>query len=151
MPGKKAMHLTRRERQIMDVIYQLGSATVGDVQAVVKPALRHRIAGNYAAQANNLTSDRLIHWAVPWLDAAGRCYPSHRHRAHQARDVLLEQLHRQSDEIIEVHELAIPCGQDTTERGIEIRSHIVEQDTFFEVDDIVFEVAADMRFSSAAA
>jgi MoxR-like ATPase len=35
-------------------------ATVGDVQAIIKPALRHRIAGNYAAQANNLTSDRLI-------------------------------------------------------------------------------------------
>jgi len=35
-------------------------ATAGDVQAIVRPALRHRIAGNYAAQANNLTSDRLI-------------------------------------------------------------------------------------------
>ena len=35
-------------------------ATVGDVQWLVKPALRHRIAGNYAAQANNLTSDKLI-------------------------------------------------------------------------------------------
>ncbi len=35
-------------------------ATVGDVQAVVKPALRHRIAGNYAAQANELSSDKLI-------------------------------------------------------------------------------------------
>ncbi len=35
-------------------------ATIGDVQAVIKPALRHRIAGNYAAQANNTTSDRLI-------------------------------------------------------------------------------------------
>jgi len=35
-------------------------ATVGDVQAVVKPALRHRIAGNYAAQANDLGSDQLI-------------------------------------------------------------------------------------------
>ena len=35
-------------------------ATLGDVQAVVKPALRHRIAGNYAAQANSLTSDNLI-------------------------------------------------------------------------------------------
>jgi len=35
-------------------------ATVGDIQAVAKPALRHRIAGNYAAQANNLTGDRLI-------------------------------------------------------------------------------------------
>ena len=30
------------------------------MQAIVRPALRHRIAGNYAAQANNLTSDRLI-------------------------------------------------------------------------------------------
>jgi len=35
-------------------------ATIGDVQWIVKPALRHRIAGNYAAQANNLTSDQLI-------------------------------------------------------------------------------------------
>ncbi len=35
-------------------------ATVGDVQAVAKPALRHRIAGNYASQANALTSDRLV-------------------------------------------------------------------------------------------
>jgi len=35
-------------------------ATIGDVQAIIRPALRHRIAGNYAAQANNLTSDRII-------------------------------------------------------------------------------------------
>ena len=35
-------------------------ATAGDVQALAKPALRHRIAGNYAAQANNLTSDQLV-------------------------------------------------------------------------------------------
>ena len=35
-------------------------ATIGDVQAVVKPTLRHRIAGNYAAQAQNLNGDRLI-------------------------------------------------------------------------------------------
>ncbi|MGQ9576327.1 MAG: AAA family ATPase [Thermoguttaceae bacterium] len=35
-------------------------ATIGDVQAVIRPALRHRIVGNQAAQANNLTSDRLI-------------------------------------------------------------------------------------------
>jgi MoxR-like ATPase len=43
-------------------------ATVGDVQWLVKPALRHRIAGNYAAQANNLTSDSLLNMlleAVP--------------------------------------------------------------------------------------
>ncbi len=35
-------------------------AAVGDVQAIIKPALRHRIAGNFAAQANDLTSDQLI-------------------------------------------------------------------------------------------
>jgi MoxR-like ATPase len=35
-------------------------ASLGDVRAVVKPALRHRIAPNYAAQANNLSSDQLI-------------------------------------------------------------------------------------------
>ena len=35
-------------------------AAVSDVQAVVKPALRHRIAGNYAAQANNVGSEQLI-------------------------------------------------------------------------------------------
>ena len=35
-------------------------ATVGDVQWLSKPALRHRVAGNYTAQANNLTSDQLI-------------------------------------------------------------------------------------------
>ncbi|NQT41564.1 MAG: MoxR family ATPase, partial [Planctomycetes bacterium] len=35
-------------------------ATVNDIQAVIKPALRHRIAGNYAAQANSINSDQLI-------------------------------------------------------------------------------------------
>ncbi len=35
-------------------------ATVADVQAVAKPALRHRIAGNYTAQANNVNSEKLI-------------------------------------------------------------------------------------------
>jgi len=35
-------------------------ATIGDVQWLIKPALRHRIAGNFAAQASNLDSDRLI-------------------------------------------------------------------------------------------
>lgn len=36
-----------------------------------------------------LAGDRLIHWAVPWLDAAGRCYSQHRDVAHGARDELL--------------------------------------------------------------
>ncbi len=37
-----------------------------------------------------LVGDRLMHWVVPWLDAAGRCYPDERETAHRARDVLLD-------------------------------------------------------------
>jgi len=35
-------------------------ATIDDIQKLAKPALRHRIAGNYAAQANNVGSERMI-------------------------------------------------------------------------------------------
>src|SRR5262245_50043546 len=42
------------------ILYGRYHATVADVQAVAKPALRHRIAGNYAAQAHGLTSEKLI-------------------------------------------------------------------------------------------
>ncbi|MFO0902739.1 MAG: MoxR family ATPase [Pirellulales bacterium] len=35
-------------------------ATVGDVQAVAKPALRHRLACNYAAQAKGLNPEKII-------------------------------------------------------------------------------------------
>ncbi|MGY8767161.1 MAG: AAA family ATPase [Pirellulales bacterium] len=50
------------------IMYGRYHASVADVQAIVKPALRHRIAGNYAAQANNLSSDELLNMlleAVP--------------------------------------------------------------------------------------
>ncbi|MFI4876310.1 MAG: AAA family ATPase [Blastopirellula sp. JB062] len=42
------------------ILYGRYHASAADVQAVAKPALRHRIAGNYAAQANNLSSEDLI-------------------------------------------------------------------------------------------
>jgi MoxR-like ATPase len=42
------------------ILYGRYHATVGDVQAVAKPALRHRIASNYAAQAANVASEQLI-------------------------------------------------------------------------------------------
>lgn len=42
------------------ILYGRYHATVADVKAVAKPALRHRIAGNYAAQANGLGSEQLI-------------------------------------------------------------------------------------------
>ncbi|MGB8360513.1 MAG: hypothetical protein WCE80_03870 [Acidimicrobiia bacterium] len=36
-----------------------------------------------------LLGDRVIHWAVPWLDAVGRSYPAHHDAAHHDRDALL--------------------------------------------------------------
>jgi MoxR-like ATPase len=42
------------------ILYGRYHATVGDVEAVIKPALRHRIAGNYAAQAAGVSSEKLI-------------------------------------------------------------------------------------------
>jgi MoxR-like ATPase len=42
------------------ILYGRHHATPGDVQAVAKPALRHRIAGNYAAQAAGITNEKLI-------------------------------------------------------------------------------------------
>jgi MoxR-like ATPase len=42
------------------ILYGRHHATVEDVQAVAKPALRHRIAGNYAAQAAGVGSEQLI-------------------------------------------------------------------------------------------
>ena len=42
------------------ILYGRYHATVADVQAVAKPALRHRIASNYAAQAAEVGSEQLI-------------------------------------------------------------------------------------------
>ena len=60
------------------ILYGRYHATVADVQAVAKPALRHRIAGNYAAQANGLNSEKLIDMlfeAVPADQASTRSPP----------------------------------------------------------------------------
>jgi MoxR-like ATPase len=51
------------------ILYGRYHATVGDVQAVVKPALRHRIAGNYAAQAANVGSEQIISMLVEAVPA----------------------------------------------------------------------------------
>ncbi len=42
------------------ILYGRYHATVSDVQAVAIPALRHRVACNYAAQAAGVNSERLI-------------------------------------------------------------------------------------------
>ncbi|MHB1036399.1 MAG: AAA family ATPase [Pirellulales bacterium] len=54
------------------ILYGRYHATVGDVQAVAKPALRHRIASNYAAQANNVTSEKLIEMLMEQVPADRR-------------------------------------------------------------------------------
>lgn len=37
-----------------------------------------------------LFSDRIVHWAVPFADVAGRCHPHLRADAHRLRDMLLD-------------------------------------------------------------
>lgn len=44
-------------------------ATAGDVQAVLKPSLRHRIAGNYAAQAANMRNEQLLDMLIQAVPA----------------------------------------------------------------------------------
>lgn len=51
------------------ILYGRYHATVQDVQAVAKPALRHRIAGNYAAQASDVDSERLIEMLMKEIPA----------------------------------------------------------------------------------
>ncbi|MDH3397368.1 MAG: hypothetical protein OEM81_05980 [Acidimicrobiia bacterium] len=51
-----------------------------DEPHVATQALEHR---------KFLVGDRIVHWAVPYLDAVGRCYPELRERAHDDRDLLL--------------------------------------------------------------
>ena len=52
------------------ILYGRYHATVGDVQAVVKPALRHRLASNYAAQAANVGSEKLIEMLMEAVPAS---------------------------------------------------------------------------------
>jgi MoxR-like ATPase len=66
--GVLALVSCAKSRAILHGRYQ---ATVRDVQWIIKPALRHRIAGNYAALANNLGSDQLIDMLLEAVPAEG--------------------------------------------------------------------------------
>jgi MoxR-like ATPase len=44
-------------------------ATTGDVQAVARPALRHRLVVNYAAQAAQIDSEKLIEMLMEGVPA----------------------------------------------------------------------------------
>ncbi|MDA1013760.1 MAG: MoxR family ATPase [Planctomycetota bacterium] len=52
------------------ILYGRYHATVGDVQAIAKPALRHRIANNYAAQAAGIDSEKLIEMLMEEVPAS---------------------------------------------------------------------------------
>ena len=49
----------------------------------------HPLATRAYTERRMLLGDRLLHWAVPWLDAMGRCYPPQREVAFESREVLL--------------------------------------------------------------
>ncbi len=51
------------------ILYGRYHATVADVQAVARPALRHRIACNYAAQASSINSEKVIEMLMQHLPA----------------------------------------------------------------------------------
>lgn len=48
------------------------------------------VATRAYADRRFLLGDRLLHWAVPWLDAAARCHPDERETAEPARLSLLQ-------------------------------------------------------------
>ncbi len=49
------------------------------------------VAATAAHEARRfLLGDRMIHWAVPWADMAGRCHHPVRAEAHRLRDLLLD-------------------------------------------------------------
>ena len=51
------------------ILHGRNHAATADIQAIARPALRHRIAGNYAAQANNVDSDQLIEMLMEAIPA----------------------------------------------------------------------------------
>jgi len=50
-------------------------ATSADIQAIAKPALRHRISANFAAQANKISHDQLIEMLIAAVPADKKYMP----------------------------------------------------------------------------
>ena len=65
-------------------------------------------------QRRFLLGDRLLHWAVPWLDQMGRCYHEVRTQAHELRDRLLQlgDRHRPAPALTDTEGLTVP-GEDS--------------------------------------
>jgi hypothetical protein len=79
--------------------YDLGSGDLADLARFAGALARSEsdawrddephLATQALEERRLLVSDRILHWAVPYLDAVGRCYPDMREAAHQDRDHLL--------------------------------------------------------------
>ena len=80
--------------------YELGSGDLPDLARFAAALARAEgrawiddephIATRALEDRKFLLGDRLAHWAVPYLDAIGRCYPELREHAHADRDTLLD-------------------------------------------------------------
>jgi MoxR-like ATPase len=62
-------------------------ATAADVQSVAKPALRHRIAANYTAQANNVGSEQLIEMLMQAVPADKHYPPLDKHYERRKNEI----------------------------------------------------------------
>ena len=79
--------------------YPLGAGDIGDLTRFAAALCvaeadawgddHPHIATQAFEQRRFLVGDRIAHWAVPWLDVVGRCYPASRDEAHRARDTIL--------------------------------------------------------------
>ncbi|MDH3605767.1 MAG: hypothetical protein OER12_02085 [Acidimicrobiia bacterium] len=76
------------ERDLADLC-RLGAA-LARAEAEAWERDEPHIATRAYADRRFLLGDRLLHWAVPWLEAAGRCHPPERGAAEPARLTLLE-------------------------------------------------------------
>lgn len=76
------------ERDLADLC-RLGAA-LAKAEAEAWERDEPHIATRAYADRRFLLGDRLLHWAVPWLEAAGRCHPPERALAEPARLTLLE-------------------------------------------------------------
>lgn len=76
------------ERDLADLC-RLGAA-LARAEAEAWERDEPHIATRAYADRRFLLGDRLLHWAVPWLEAAGRCHPPERAAAEPARLTLLD-------------------------------------------------------------
>jgi hypothetical protein len=88
------------------------------------------IATRAYADRRYLLGDRLMHWAVPWLDAAGRCHPPERDNAEQALAIVLDlgDRLRPAPALSAGTEGLFPPGEDSfgpIETEIPLRSHLL--------------------------